>query len=90
MDQKVATLIGMTSIVLWASMVDLIKQVSSLLGVSLGVALVYTVSALLLLLIFKILKIHQASKILLWVSAALFVSYELCFSFVVAYARTET
>lgn len=44
MDQKVATLIGMTSIVLWASMVGLIKQVSSLLGVSLGVALVYTVS----------------------------------------------
>ncbi|WP_084260597.1 drug/metabolite transporter permease [Moraxella ovis] len=79
----------MTSIVLWASMVGLIKQVSSLLGASLGVALVYTVSALLLLLIFKILKIHQVSKIFLWVSAALFVSYELCFSFAVAHARTE-
>lgn len=65
MDQKAATLIGMTSIVLWASMVGLIKQVSSLLGASLGVALVYTVSALLLLLIFKIPKIHQVSKIFL-------------------------
>ena len=90
MDQQAATLIGMTSIVLWASMVGLIKQVSSLLGASLGVALVYTVSALLLLLIFKIPKVHQVPKTFLWVSAALFVSYELCFSFAVAYARTET
>lgn len=89
MNQKVATLIGMTSIVLWASMVGLVKRVSSLFGASLGIALIYTVSAFLLLLIFKIPKIRQVPKSFLLISAFLFVSYELCFSFAVAYTHTE-
>lgn len=88
MNEKVATLIGMTSILLWASMVGLVKQVSLLFGASFGVALVYTVSAVILMLIFRLPQFDRVSWRFLGVSSVLFVAYELCFSFAIAYSQS--
>ncbi|OOR91101.1 hypothetical protein B0181_04010 [Moraxella caviae] len=83
-----ATLIGMSAVALWGSMVGLLAKVSSLFGATLGVALVYSVSALLLLAMFRVPSLAKVSKRFLLISTLLFVAYELCFSLAVAHAQS--
>lgn len=89
MSKNLATLIGFCAILMWASMVGLIKQVSSAIGPDLGITLVYTCSALLVLTIFKVPNFKLISKKYLIFGTILFISYELCFAFAVAYAKTD-
>ncbi|MWL75512.1 EamA family transporter, partial [Escherichia coli] len=51
MDKKKATLIGLLAIVLWSTMVGLIRSVSEGLGPVGGAAMIYTLSGLLCWLI---------------------------------------
>ena len=88
MSRNLATLIGFAAILLWASMVGLLKQVSAMLGPDLGITLVYTLASILLLLIFKIPNLKLISKKYLIGGATLFVVYELFFAFAIAYAQT--
>ncbi|MEG1768844.1 MAG: EamA family transporter, partial [Comamonas sp.] len=48
-DKKTATLIGLVAIVLWSSLVGLIRSVSEGLGATGGAAMIYTAASLLLL-----------------------------------------
>ena len=89
MSRNLATLIGFAAILLWASMVGLLKQVSAVLEPDLGITLVYTLASILLLIIFRIPNLKLISKTYLIGGASLFVIYELFFSFAIAYAQTD-
>ena len=73
---------------MWASLVGLMKQVSAAIGPELGVTFIYSLSALLLLAIFKVPNFKQISKKYLIFGTILFVAYEVCFSFAIAYSQT--
>ncbi|WP_272658942.1 MULTISPECIES: aromatic amino acid DMT transporter YddG [unclassified Providencia] len=79
LNQYAATLYGVISILLWSTIVGLIRSVSENFGPVGGAALVYTVGSLVLVLVMGIPKITKYPKrYLLW-GTVLFVSYEICF-----------
>lgn len=80
MSRNKATLIGLTAIVLWSAIVGLIKSVSEAFGAVGGAALIYTGSALLLLMTVGFPKLRQFPPGYLIIGSILFVSYELCLS----------
>lgn len=83
-----ATLIGLIAIVLWASIVGLIRGVSQGLGATGGAAMIYTVASGLLLATVGFTRLRDMSRrYLLW-GSVLFVSYELCLSLSIGYANT--
>ena len=57
-------MIGLSAILMWASLVGLMKQVSAAIGPELGVTFIYSLSALLLLAIFKVPDLSRSLKIL--------------------------
>lgn len=89
MSKNLATLVGSSAIVMWASMVGLIKHVSTALNPTLGITLIYSFSAIFLLLIFRFPNFKQINKTYLILGTILFTAYELCFSFAIAYSKTH-
>ena len=83
-----ATLIGMSAIVMWSTLVGLIRLISDKLDALTCLMLLYTISTIILCFIFKLPKFNQIPKIYYAVITFLFVAYELCFSFSVALAQT--
>lgn len=83
-----ATLIGLIAVLLWSSIVGLIRGVSQHLGAVGGAAMIYTVASVLLVLTvgFNNLKTFPR-RYLLW-GSLLFVSYELCLSLSIGYANS--
>ncbi|MBW3105721.1 aromatic amino acid DMT transporter YddG [Providencia rettgeri] len=79
LNQYAATLYGVISILLWSTMVGLIRSVSENFGPVGGAALVYTVGSLVLVLVMGIPKITKYPKRYLFWGTVLFVSYEICF-----------
>lgn len=90
MTQKKATLIGLIAIVLWSAIVGLIRSVSEGFGAVGGAALIYTLSAVLLLLTIGFPKLKTFPRAYLWLGSLLFVCYELCLSLSLGYANTGT
>lgn len=90
MTQKRATLIGLIAIVLWSAIVGLIRGVSEGLGAVGGAAMIYTLSSLLLLLTVGFPKVKTFPRIYLLLGSLLFVSYEICLSLSLGYARSGT
>lgn len=85
---KKATLIGLLAIVLWSSIVGLIRSVSDLLGPTGGAAMMYSVASVFLLLSVGHVKLSAfPRRYLLW-GSLLFVSYELCLALSIGYANT--
>lgn len=80
MTQKKATLIGLVAILLWSAIVGLIKSVSEGFGAVGGAAMIYTCSALLLLLTVGFPAIRKFPRNYLIIGSLLFVCYELCLS----------
>lgn len=79
LNQYAATLYGVISILLWSTMVGLIRSVSENFGPVGGAALVYTVGSVVLIFAMGVPKItHYPKRYLLW-GTLLFVSYEICF-----------
>ena len=62
MSKNLATLIGFSAILLWSTLVGLLKNLSSLLGADYAVTLMYSFSTLILLAIFKIPKLSKIPK----------------------------
>ncbi|MEN4912535.1 aromatic amino acid DMT transporter YddG [Erwinia amylovora] len=89
MRQKNATLIGLIAILLWSAIVGLIRSVSEGLGATGGAAMIYTLSALLLVLTVGFPRIKTFPRCYLFVGSLLFVSYELCLSLSLGYARSD-
>lgn len=89
MDRKRATLIGLAAIVLWSTMVGLIRGVSEGLGPVGGAAMIYTLSGLLCLITVGFPNIRRFSTRYLIVGSVLFVSYEICLALSLGYASTR-
>lgn len=89
LNQYAATLYGVISIMLWSTMVGLIRSVSENFGPVGGAALVYTVGSLVLVLAMGVPKITKYPKrYLLW-GTVLFVSYEICFVLALGLANSR-
>lgn len=89
MDRKRATLIGLAAIVLWSTMVGLIRGVSEGLGPVGGAAMIYTLSGLLCLVTVGFPDIRRFSPRYLIAGSVLFVSYEICLALSLGYASTR-
>ncbi|KTH96791.1 aromatic amino acid transporter [Enterobacter cloacae subsp. cloacae] len=90
MDRKRATLIGLAAILLWSTMVGLIRSVSEGLGPVGGVAMIYTVSGLLCLVTVGFPQIRRFTPGYLIAGSLLFVSYEICLALSLGYAATRS
>jgi len=88
MSKNFATFIGLSAILQWSAIVGLLKKISFSIGADLAVMLMYTLSTLILLILFKIPDLKLISKKYLIFSTLLFVIYELCFSYAIALAQT--
>lgn len=82
-----ATFIGTSAIVMWSTLVGLIRLISNELNALTCLMLLYTLSTLILCFVFKLPKFNQIPKIYYVLITLLFVTYELCFSFSVALAQ---
>lgn len=89
MSKNVATVLGLSAIILWSFIAGLIKKVTMNISVDLSIALIYTCSALIVLAIFKLPNFKQISKKYLFWGTLLFVSYELSFAFAIGYTQSE-
>lgn len=89
MSKKIATLIGLSAIALWSLIAGLIKKVTLNIDADLGITLIYTYSAIIVLVIFKFPDFRLISKKYLFWGTILFVSYELSFAFAIAYAENS-
>ena len=90
MTQKKATLIGLIAILLWSTIVGLIRGVSEGLGAVGGAAMIYTLSSLLLLVTVGFPQVKRFPRAYLLFGSLLFVSYEVCLSLSLGYARSAT
>lgn len=88
MSKNLATLIGFSAILQWSSIVGLLKKISFTLGPDLSVLFMYSFSAVILLLLFRIPNLKQVPRNYLIFATILFVVYELCFSYAIALAQT--
>ncbi|NIE64599.1 aromatic amino acid DMT transporter YddG [Burkholderia sp. Ax-1719] len=87
MKKDTATLIGLIAIMLWASIVALIRGVSESLGATGGAAMMYTVASGFLALTVGFPNLRQfPRRYLIW-GSGLFVAYELCLSLSIGYAH---
>jgi len=82
-----ATLIGLIAILLWSSIVGLIRGVSESLGPTGGAAMIYTVASILLLFTVGFPRIRKFPRRYLFWGSLLFVAYELCLSLSIGYAN---
>ncbi|MDH0894444.1 MULTISPECIES: aromatic amino acid DMT transporter YddG [unclassified Pseudomonas] len=85
-----ATLCGLGAIVLWSTIVGLIRSVSEHFGAIGGAALIYTVGALLLLPLLGRPRLRGFPRIYLVLGSLLFVAYELCLSLSLGFAHNRT
>lgn len=87
--QSKATAIGFCAIILWSSIVGLIKEVSHSFGATAGAALIYTTASLLLLFTIKWTPLSKFPKKYLIFGSLLMVSYELCLSLSIGYSQNS-
>ncbi|POP47999.1 EamA family transporter [Superficieibacter electus] len=82
------TLIGLLAILLWGSIVGLIRSVSENFGATGGAALIYSVASVILLFTVGFPRLSAfPRRYLIW-GSLLFVTYELCLSLSIGYAHT--
>ncbi|PAU85912.1 EamA family transporter [Pseudomonas sp. WN033] len=84
-----ATLIGLIAIVLWSSIVGLIRGVSESLGAVGGAAMIYSVASVMLFFTVGFPKLSRFPRRYLVWGSLLFVSYELCLALSIGYANTS-
>ena len=87
MSKNLATLIGLTAILQWSSIVGLLKNISAQIGADLAVTCMYSFATIILLFIFKFPRLSQIPRAYLISAALLFLVYELCFSYAIALAQ---
>ena len=88
MQRKQATLIGLVAVLLWSSIVGLIRGVSESFGATGGAALMYSVAAVLLWISVGPVRLKALpASYRIW-GSLLFVSYELCLSLSIGYANS--
>lgn len=81
-------MIGLVAILLWSSIVGLIRSVSEHLGPTGGAAMMYSVASVFLLLSVGWVKLSEFPRRYLVWGSLLFVVYELCLALSIGYANT--
>jgi drug/metabolite transporter (DMT)-like permease len=89
MNHKKATLIGFIAIFLWSSVVGLIRGVSEDLGPVGGAAMIFTVASVFLFLTMGGVRWREFPRQYLFWGALLFVTYEICLSLAIGYAKNS-
>lgn len=84
-----ATLMGLLAIVLWSSVVGLIRSVSEALGPIGGAAMIYSVGAIFLVVVMGLPRLNHFPKPYLLLGSLLFVTYEICLSLSLGYANNR-
>lgn len=84
-----ATLVGLSAVLLWSSIVGLIRTVSVAYGVTGGAALIYTLASILLLFTVGFVNLRSFTRPYLIAGSILFVSYELCLALSIGYATNS-
>jgi drug/metabolite transporter (DMT)-like permease len=87
-ERKKATLIGLVAVLLWSSIVGLIRGVSDGLGATAGAAMIYTVASVILYFSVGLPKLRAFPRRYLFWGSLLFVAYELCLSLSIGYANS--
>ncbi|MGY2168257.1 aromatic amino acid DMT transporter YddG [Pseudomonas gingeri] len=88
--EALATACGLVAIVLWSTAAGLIRSVSQHFGAIGGAALIYSLGALLLLLLLGRPRLRSTPQIYLVLGTALFVTYEICLSLSLGFANSST
>ncbi|EOQ68755.1 aromatic amino acid DMT transporter YddG [Acinetobacter pittii] len=88
-SKRNATLIGLIAVLLWSSIVGLIRSVSESLGATGGAAMMYSVASVFLLISIGFPKLSEFPKRYLIWGSLLFVSYELCLALSIGYSNTN-
>ena len=89
MTRNNATLIGLTAVLLWSSIVGLIRGVSEHLGATGGAAMIYSLATLFLLVSVGPTRVSRFPRRYLFWGSGLFVSYELCLALSIGYANSS-
>ena len=85
-----ATLIGLVAVLCWSSTIGLMRSVAEALGALGGAAMLYSVSAVLVLLVKGLptrTQLRSISRMYLMVCGALFAMYEICLSVAIGLAH---
>lgn len=86
---NLATLIGLSSILIWASLVAVVKLITESLTPISAIALIYSFSALCILVLNGLPRFQQLSKAYLWGCGTLFVNYEILFLLSIALSHNH-
>ncbi|OZI66642.1 aromatic amino acid DMT transporter YddG [Bordetella genomosp. 11] len=89
MTKTRATLIGLIAVVLWSSIVALLRGVAEAMGPSAGAALIFTVGSILLRLTVGIPPRRASPRAYLFAGGLSFVAYELCLALSLGYATSS-
>lgn len=89
MSRQIATLIGVLALLLWSTLVGLLRLSTENFGPIYTVTYVYTLSAIILVLTYGLPNLRQASKKFLILSSLLFVVFEACFAFSITLADSS-
>lgn len=89
MSERKATLVGVSAIVIWSSVIGMIRTVTQALGPIGGAAMIYTACSIILLLVAGFPRIRAFPRAYLYYGTLLFCLYELCFSLSLAYAHSS-
>ncbi|NQZ48772.1 MAG: aromatic amino acid DMT transporter YddG [Moritella sp.] len=84
------TLAGCLAILLWSTIVGLIRNVAEQLGPIGGAAMIYTVSSVFLLIVLGAPKLKRFPPRYLLIGGGLFISYEICLSLALGMANDRT
>lgn len=90
MNSQISTLIGVSALIFWSTLVGMLRLSSDQFGPIYSVTYIYTVSAIILLLLYGLPDFNKSSKKFLLISSALFVTFELCFAFSITLASSPT
>ncbi len=89
MPVRKATVIGLTAVILWSTLVGFLRGVTQGLGPIGGAAMIYTCSSLLLFFVVGIPALSSFPRKYLIPGAVLFVAYEICLSLSIGFAQTD-
>ncbi|QQB34683.1 aromatic amino acid DMT transporter YddG [Achromobacter deleyi] len=88
-SRNTATFMGLMAVVLWGTVVGLIRSVSERFGPIGGAALIYTVGSAFLVLLLGLPRVRSFPRAYLLSGSLLFVAYEICLSLSLGFAANR-
>lgn len=89
MSRHFATLLGISALLLWATLVGLLRLSTAKFGPMYTATYVYTISAFILYFTYGLPNLKSASKKFLIISSIIFVTFEICYALSITMANTS-